>query len=313
MKIKIIIAVICLFTLNTFGQNAICECCTYSSLQYKENFEDIFNPEIIKSNNIKELTVFITSKEILNTKKDTTYKIVNKEYREMILKFNKSGYVTEHILFTQLGSYNAVREYKRDNQNKIITKTSYYLDSLGKKDEFIDERWTYTYLNGRLKQKKEVGNTQKVQPDSKSSFENYEYDINGRIVKNTRNTPLEGSEAIYYQTITTYNDVAKSSTAITKNAKSVFSVTNTQYNSNQKPLNIKFREGKNNKILEQENYIYNIKGQLLKFNVKNLGLATECPDSGDYSDQYFYSALNLIDKIKHSYNKTICELRFEYK
>lgn len=312
MKNIIISALFYLITLNTFGQDLICECCTYSSLQYEETFENKIIPEVIKKNKIKVLTIYNTSKEILKTAKDTTYTIVNKEYKEMILKFNSNGYVIEQILFSH-GRYNDSNEFIRDNNNKILSKTFYYLDSLGNKDKVIDNKWLYTYLNGQLKQRKELGYNQKIQPDNKSSFESYEYDKNGRILKEIRNTFIEGSESFYYQTIIKYDDLAKSSTSITRDKKSVFSTTKTKYDSNQKPLDIKYYDGTNNKILEQKKYAYNKNGQLLKLNVTNFGLATECPDNGSYSDTYSYSSLNLINKIKHQFEKTICELRFEYK
>lgn len=305
---KIIISVLFyLITINTFAQDLICECCTYSSLQYEETFENKIIPEVIKKNNIKVLTIYNTSKEILKTSKDTTYKIVNKEYKEMILKFNSSGYVIEQI------SKGYLNEFQRDDKNKILSKTSYYLDSLGNKDKFINNKWSYIYLNGLLKQKKELDNNQKIQPDNISTFESYEYDKNGRIIKKTDNTFIDDSQSFYYQTITKYNDVAKSSISITRDKKSVFSTSNTKYDSNQKPLDIKYYDGRNNKILEQKQYSYNKNGQLIKLTVKNFGLATECPDNGSYSDTYLYSSLNLIDKIKHQFEKTICELRFEYK
>nr|WP_315247600.1 hypothetical protein [uncultured Flavobacterium sp.] len=311
MKNKIILVLFCLITLNTFGQAEVCDCCTYS-LKYEEAFENKIIPEVIKKNNIKILTIYNTSKEFLKTAKDTTYRIVNKEYKEMILKFNSSGYVIEQISFYH-GRYNDLNEFLRDNKNKILSKTFYYLDSLGNKDKVINNEWSYIYFNGLLKQKKELDYNQKIQPDNKSSFESYEYDINGRIIKEIMNTFIDDTESIYYQTITKYDDVTKSSTSITRDKKNVFSTTNSKYDSNQKPLDIKYYEGENNKILEQKKYTYNKNGQLIKLIVKNFGIATECPDNGNYSDTYFYSSLNLIDKIKHQFGKNICELRFEYK
>lgn len=307
MKNIIISVLFYLIALNTYAQDLICECCTYSSLQYEEAFENKIIPEVIKKNNIKVLTIYNTSKEILKTSKDTTYKIVNKEYKEMILKFNSSGYVIEQI------SKGYLNEFKRDDKNKILSKTSYYLDSLGNKDKFINNKWSYIYLNGLLKQKKELDINQKMQPDNISTFESYEYDKNGRILKKTDNTFIDESQSIYYQTITKYNDIAKSSISITRDKKSVFSTSNTKYDSNQKPSDIKYYDGRNNKILEQKQYSYNKNGQLIKLTVKNFGIVTECPDNGSYSDTYSYSSLNLIDKIKHQFAKTICELRFEYK
>ena len=78
-------------------------------------------------------------------------------------------------------------------------------------------------------------------------------------------------------------------------------------------MNTKFFDGRNNKILEEKKFSYNTIGQLSKFEVKNFGMGTECPDGGNLTDDYTYSSLNLISNIRHHYKNTICELRFSYR
>jgi hypothetical protein len=303
-----------LFVSTAFGQYTICDCCTYSSFQNEETFENQFNPEIIKNNKIKELTIYTTSKQISDKPKDTTFKIVDKEYKEMILRFNASGFVEAQILFNRLGQYHSINEFTRDGNNKILSKSFHYLDSVGKKDEeFLVDKWVYTYSNKLLKQKKKLDDKHTIQPDTKSSFESYEYDSNGRVITETRNTYYEGSESFFYQTKVKYNDTTKSSNAITRDKKKLFSTIKTIYYSNQKPLTVKFIDGRKNKTLEEKIFTYTTNGQLLKLEVKNSGMGTECPDGGNFSDTYIYSSLNLIDNIKHNYKKTVCSLRFVYK
>jgi hypothetical protein len=303
-----------IFTNSAWGQYTICDCCTYSSLQYEENLENIFNPEIIKKNKIKELTIFTTSKQASNNPKDTVFKIVDKEYREMKLTFNANGYVESKVFFNRLGQFHSIHEFIRDNNNKILTKTFHYLDSLGKKDEtFLVQKWVYKYSGGNLYQIKELGEKLIEQPDNKSSYQMFEYDSKGRISKQTRQSYYDFTEPSLYQTIVKYNDTTHSSTAITKDKKKLFSTVKTQYTAIQKPLSVKFFDGRNNKLLELKVFTYTSSGQLAKFETKNSGMGTECPDGGNLTDDYTYTTLNLISNIKHRYKKTICELRFVYR
>jgi len=303
-----------IFTNPVWGQYTICDCCTYSSLQYEENLENIFNPETIKKNNIKELTIYTTSKQTSDNPKDTAFKIVDKEYKEMRLTFNANGYVESKIFFNRLGKFHSIHEFTKDNNNKVLTKTFHYLDSLGKKnEEFSVEKWVYKYSGGNLFQIKKLDDKLIEQPENKSSYGMFEYDSKGRIIKETRQSYYDWTESSFYQTTVKYNDTTHTSVAITKNKKELFSTVKTQYTVNQKPLNVILFDGRNNKILEQKIYTYTSIGQLAKFEARNSGMGTECPDGGNLTDEYTYSALNLISNIRHHYKNTICELRFVYQ
>ncbi|MGG9961189.1 hypothetical protein [Ferruginibacter sp. SUN106] len=313
---KLFYTLIFLFFANlTRAQYTICDCCTYYSLQYEEDFEHIFDPALIKKNNIKQLTIYTTSKQLPANAKDTLYKIVDKEYREMILTFNANGFVDSKIFFNRLGQFHSINEFVRDNNNKILSRTFHYLDSSGKKDEtFSVDRWVYKYADNNLQQIKKLGSKFAEQPDNKSDYTNFEYDSKGRVIKETRQLYYDFTASSFYQTSTTYNDSTHTSVAITKDKTKLFSTVNTRYSlNNQQPLNIKFIDGRNNKLLEEKIYTYSTNGQLLKFEVKNSGMGTECPDGGNLTDEYIYSGLNLISKIRHHYNNTICELRFDYR
>jgi len=312
---KIFYSVLFLILTNSaWGQYTICDCCTYSSLRYEENLDKIFNPEIIKKNNIRELTIYNTSKQASSNIKDTVFKIVDNEYREMKFTFNENGYVGSQIFFNRLGQFHSIHEFTRDNNNKILTKTFHYLDSSGKKDEvFSVRKWVYKYSGSNLYQIKELGEKLIEQPDNKSNYQLYEYDLKGRTIKETRQSYYDFTEPSFYQTIVKYNDTTHTSIAITKDKRKLFSTVKTQYTETQKPLTIKFFDGRNNKLLEQQIFTYASSGQLAKFETKNSGMGTECPDGGNITDEYTFTALNLISNIKHHYKKTICELRFVYR
>jgi hypothetical protein len=299
----------------SFGQESdysICDCCTYSMFQFKNDYENIFNPALIKINNIKELTIYTTSKRSKNSN-DTSFKTVDKEYREMIFRFNADGYVENQIIFNRRGQYHSVYDFARDNNNRVQTKTFHYLDSTGNKMEDLPERWIYSYSNNQLIKIKKLDDKFIEHPDSKSDYNAYDYDNKGREITETRQLYYDWTKPSYYQTKIKYNDSTNASIAVTKDKNKLFSTVRTKYNANHKTLNEKFLDGRNNKLLEEKTFNYNSIGQLTQFQVKNSGIGTECPDGGNFIDTYNYSSLQLIDNIRHHYRNTICELRFAYR
>jgi hypothetical protein len=310
-----LIPIFLVVSLTTFGQYTICDCCTYSSLQYEENFENIFSPETIKKNNITQLIIYTTSRQSSKNPKDTTYKIIDKEYTEMILKFDSNGFVETQILFNRLGKYHSSYEFTRDNGNRILTKTFHYLDSLGGKVKDMGvEKSVYSYSSGHLKQVKKLGENGQIEPDNKSTYTSYEYDAKGRIVVEVRQTYYDPSTPIYYyQTKIRYNDATNSSIAITNDKKRLFSTVINNYRPDMKLLSQKSYYGLNKKLSYEKVLAYTATGQLQYFQTKSSGGGSECPDGGNLDDNYFYSPINLISNIRHHYKNTICEMRFVYK
>ncbi len=243
--IKIFYSVVLLLLANTAcAQNVICECCTYSSLEYEEDFERIFNPLVIKSNGIKELTVYTTSKQTTGKPGDTAFNIVDREYREMILTFDTAGHVAAKIFFNRLGQFHSVHDFTRDHNNRILTKTYHYLDSTGKKGEdFFVKKWMYKYLNGKLRQIKQLNDKLTEQPDNKSTYEMFEYDSKGRTIKETTQRYYSGSAPSISYTAVKYNDNTHTSSAITKSKNKIVFASEIQYNSDNKPLHVKFFNG----------------------------------------------------------------------
>lgn len=302
----------------SYGQDSdsdysICDCCTYSLFQFKDDYDEVFLPAIIKANNIKELTIYTTSKQT-NASTDSAIKIIDKEYKEMKFRFNKDGFVETQILFNRRGQYHTSYEFKRDDDNKILSKTFHYLDETGvKMDDFMSEKWIYKYANNRLIMIKKLDDKFVEQPDSKSDYETYEYDALGRVTKETRQLYYDWTEPTYYQTTTKYDDTTHSSVSITRNKKSIFTILKSQYSTTQKLLNEKTYNGKNDKLLKEKIYTYNANGQLTQFQEINSGMASECPEGDNFNDIYHYSSLQLIDSIRHQFKNIFCDLRFTYK
>lgn len=97
-KIKnlIIILILVISPIKLIGQEDICDCCSYSSLQYQQDYGEIFDPSLIKSNHIKEVIVYTNPKNPFNSKD------ANK-YREIKFKFNINGLVMSKTLYNRMG------------------------------------------------------------------------------------------------------------------------------------------------------------------------------------------------------------------
>lgn len=313
---KLITKILIFISAISFAQKSnytICDCCTYSMFRYKNDYDKAFSPAIIKANKIKELTIYTTSKQKEN-QKDSPFKVVDKEYREMIFRFNASGYVESQIIFNRGGKYHSMYNFKRNNNNKILSKTFHYLDSLGKKiDDFLPEKWTYVYSVNNITKVKKLADNSIELPDSKSDYSSYIYDEKGRVITEISYSYYDDqTEPSFYQKIIKYNDLSNESVSITKNQKELFSTEKINYTKSQKPINEKLFD-RNNVLLMEIIFTYNNIEQLTKYHVKNLGTASECPDDGNFEDVYNYSSLQLIENIKHNYKNTVCELRFVYQ
>jgi hypothetical protein len=314
---KIFISLILLLIVSTaFAQYTICDCCS-ASLTYKTEKEDsLFNPALIRQNNIHGLTIRTTSKKLIIKAKDTTLNIVDKEYNEYIFKFNKAGYIDRKIWFNRLGQYHSVYEYTRDANNKITKVVFHYLDSLGNisKDFDMPETTDYSYTNGYLSKTKERDNDQKVQPDQKSSYQTFEYDTKGRQIKKYSYRYYDFAEPFSYTTNIRYNDTTKTITSKTTDiSNKLFTTAQIKCDKNWNILNSKLYD-KSNKLLQDNNYLYNSNDQLTSVIIRSFpGMGTECPDGGNFTNIYSYNQLGLLDNIRHQYKTTECTMRFIYK
>jgi hypothetical protein len=314
--IKKLLVLLFLLPVLSFAQEdsdyTICDCCTYSMFQYQNDYDEVFSPALIKLNKIKELTIYVSSERSENPK--DTLKLIDREYREMIYKFNADGYVESQILFNRRGKYHSVYDFKRNKDNKIQYKTFHYLDSVGKKMvDFMPEKWAYTYNGDKLVKVKELDNKSLEQPDSKSNYKTYAYDSKGRTVKATWQSYYDEDNAPDSNESTIqYNEPLNESVSITKNNGKLFSTKKIKYNTGRKPL-IEQYFNTDKKLLQEETYTYNSAGQLTRYKVKSPGMASECPDGNEFEDVYSYASIQLIDRVLHVYGNTVCTLRFVYK
>lgn len=286
------------------AQDSICHCSTYSMLQYANDYDHIFPPAEIKANHFKEVTIYTTAK------RGNSAAVA--EYKEMIFRFNAEGYVSAQILFNGVGRYHSMYEFHRDYNNKVITKTFQYLDENGDKpDDSFPDKWIYVYSNYQLVKVKKLDYNYSENPDNQSDYTMYTYDDKGRETAKTWQIPLLGNEPIYYETRIKYNDTTHTSVATTNNKKQLFSKTITQYTGTSKPLTEKLYDG-SNKLIQEKKYTYNSSEQLIEYQEKNLGMASECPGNGTFTNTLSYTQ-KLIAIMRHRYENTTCSLRFDYK
>lgn len=316
MKHYFFLLVLSLLQLPVFGQDSdysICDCCTYSILQYKNDYDPIFLPSEIKQSGIREVSVYTTSRRNQNPE-DTLFQLVDSEYVEMVFRFNGDGYVSSQTLYNRRGRYHSIYEFTRDDSNRVLSKSFHYLDESGNRvEDFGEQKWIYVYEGTQLVMIKKLDVEFKEQPDRKSDYTIYAYDQHGRMVTENRQMYYFGRKPSWYKTTIKYDDASNTSVARTRSERGAFLTERTIYTESQKPLHRKRFSGRSNNLLDEEFFTYNVAEQLVRYEVRTSGFGTECPDGGNYTNIFYYSGQERIERILHQYEATQCELRFEYK
>ncbi len=306
----------------TFSQSNFCDCCTYHSLQYKQNeYEEIFPPEIIKKNLLKELLVTVSPK-----KEDTSLQKVQSSvvkfkvsltYPEIKFIFNNQGYVTSVFWYNRMGKPHSLYKFERNASGKIIKETFYYLDSLERPiRNFGEEIKILIYDKSNLVKIKKLENGKEL-PDTKSEYVQYAYDLNNRIINETVHLYFEGSGESYNSITTKFStDSLISNGKIEhrsgeKRSLAYSYLLKTVYDKNWKPLEEKWFDAKTGKLHEYFLYKYDQAGKLISYTVNAKG--GECPETNGYVDLYTYASSGLIEMIKHSFDGKTCKLTFTYK
>jgi hypothetical protein len=296
------------------GQYTICDCCS-ASLYYKSNIEDsVFNASLIKSNKITELTVFTTSQKMTVKAKDMTYAVVDKEYKELIFRFNSQGLVVKKTVFNRLGQFHSVYDYTRDASGRVVKIVFHYLDSLGVPDEnFLVETKDYYYTGNYLSKIKQRDDKQNTVPDDKSGYEAFDYDNKGRVIKATYYTYYDWTKPMNFYRATSYNDSLNRSVTKTFDNKRLFTTENVLFDKYKNPTLSRLLD-KSNKLLRENQYTYDNNNRLIKHTQKSYpGMGTECPDGGNFINIYSYNSSGLLDKIQHKFKTIQCLLIFDWR
>jgi hypothetical protein len=297
---------------QNYGQSTLCDCCTYESLQWTDDFEKWFPPAGIVRDKIKNLTIYTTSKQS-ESANDTIWKVVNHEYKEMELEFNENGYVIERTYFNRLGKFHRINEFERDSNNRIVSKTLFYLDdSTGVKDEsFLPEKWIYSYKRGVLAKMKRLGDNFANIPDNRTEYFSFKYDSMARVIKTVHYNYYNGQHPNVFISRVYYYGPNKARKTVTRHNGKILLNEETLYYAENKPDFTHKYDGRYVRIGSLF-YTYDERNQLIGFKTRNYGMFTECPDKGNISDIYKYSDTNLLIGIEHYYQNTCCSSRIEF-
>lgn len=299
--------------------NYICTCSTHSSMQFKDDYINLFNPHRIKNNHIKELIVYNTTRRRADSIKPNTFKIIKPiKAEEAVLKFRFSsgGRVVEKIWY-YMGIPIDGQEFKRDANNNVIQIKDYYPDSFGRNTNNFPLKITdLTYNKKNLLIKKKVRNARGIiDPDSISTYSIYDYDSKGRKISEMNQTYylgyFEKSVSVVKTKISEESFQSVSEMQIDNNVLRG-KITGT-YDSAWKIKKEFFEYDDSLKTNETRKYFYNNKGDIIRTEVSSNSGREECPEQRNFTEDFFYDHRGMLMKIEHTYGKYTCELRFEYK
>jgi hypothetical protein len=309
-KGKFILLAVLFFMLaaNTaaFCQNYVCDCASYSSLQFQREYETIFPHEKMKSEGIKQVIVYTTG----SSSADSTRMLFSK-YIELKFNFDADGYVASRIHFHQ-GTSNYIYEFERNAKKQITRLTVFYLDSLEQKattnpSEIID----FIYdKKGRLI---EEWPRLPVHLESTKNYTKHKYFRNGKLKKTTRKIWYDDINK--WEIITSYRYAAGNliQTSKTVTNGELFTSDSITYNKDQQVLSEQTYNHLTHAKAWDKKYEYNANGQLVRFGMRSgPGGGTECADGGNFSEYYFYPGNGLIERIVHKYGIYTCAMGFEY-
>lgn len=303
LTLSVILLLSCIQSVQ--AQDTRCECCTYSSLKFREDYEGIFPRLVIKKKGVTEVMVY--------TSPSDSGQESGSRYKELKFKFDQKGQVIARVHYNQNGKPHSIYEFERNGSGKIFRQTFSYLDSAEQKSTIPASEITDYYYNLKeklIKTKKRNAHGQ-VMPDIMSDFTKYEYDKIGRVTKETyqyyygTNGPATSSRVVIY----TYKDINGQSQTFIDGK--LFLVTKIQYTKGWKPLT---ETGYNGTTLAFESkYEYDTSGKLTRLETKSTTLTTECPEKGTFTDAYNYNGDGLLNILSHTYGDKRCVMVFEYK
>ena len=311
---RILLLVFILAAHLTNGQTDICECCAYSSLKFKNDYEDILPTTLIKTNKVRLITVYTQgTDEGSNQSTD--------KYKEMKFKFDQNGQIISRTEYNRNGKPHSVYEFVRNGAGKIVQESFSYLDSLEQKSKTIgfstpDITDYYYDSKNRLIKSKQRDAKAKSLADEISDYTKYKYDEKGRKIKEIRQYYYGESGpqiASVYSSTYKYNNNNFNGESTTYIDNKPFLTTRINFNKKWKPLKESVYNNLVNSAAEETNYQYDEFDRLIKFEtIAGNGSASECPDGGTFTEFYEYNN-GRLSRIIHSYENKKCIMSFEYE
>lgn len=305
------------WSFSTLAQNRTCECAPLFSSLPAADFESFFDPSLIKSKRITEVKIYITSGQKSNkNKNDTSVRVTGQKFIKELFTFNRDGYAFHSRTF-YLGIQNHYYSFNRDAKNNIIQYVSQSFDSTGKisadsKPDITD----YTLDGyGNIVKRKNRDFNGTILPDEKSEYTITEYNNQGWKKTETTHYYLEGQTPPHHFIIThfTYTNKGNTETAKTYDEKKLSLTTTTNYNDMGAPLTISSFNYFMNKPAYKKVFKYDSLGRLIKYVQSSGGDGSECPNKGNFSNEFTYNSEGLLVEQRHTFANTLCILQFEYK
>jgi hypothetical protein len=307
IKHFIIILVLVSAPITLVGQGNICDCCSYASLQYQQDYDEVFDPLLIKSEGIKEVMVYTKPKSADST--------ALTKYREIKFKFDDNGLVFSKVHYNRKGKPHSIYDLKRNKAGKIYQQIFNYVDSLEQKDTFFgQEIIDFKYdKNNRLIKIKERDYKGNVLPDNKAKYTQFDYDNKDRITRVRSHRNYDNEESL---SITSYRYLNHSYSATYKSISNGELNTSGEkkYNNNWKEIYDKTYNEALKSLAFEEYFEYDSEDRLTKYKITSgPGSFDECPENSTYVDTYTYNDSGFILRINHTYLENTCEMTFEYR
>ena len=308
-KIAIIILVLVIPS-GLRGQDDIdiCACCAYSTLDYFDDYEQIFKADLIKSNKITEVMVYTETRPNTDT-------IPSLKYREAKFSFNKKGLVESKTNYNRMGKPHSIYTIKRDKAGKVLQRTFNYIDSLEQKElVFGVEIFDFIYdTRGRLHKVKERDYKGRKLPDDRAFYTQFRYDNEDRVVEVLSHRNFNDNPTVSIKTINFHKDSLTATSQTLYDGKLGTSA-KVIFNEEGQELYTKIINEAYNTLAFETTFEYDEKGRLIKLQLRS-GPRTvdECPENSNFVDTYYYNDNDFLSVIDHEFDGNLCKMTFEYK
>lgn len=306
------------------AQNNICICCAYKAIEGSIMDYSLFPSGQVSAVNVKQVIIRTRGTSGCEENKDSNTFVVKKtlagEYTEFKFQFNENGTIRNYIRYYR-GVPDHIMEFAYRNQNRLVTSSSFSIDSAEKKIWPTPNNISDFYYTDKMKLagEKERGYRGQIEKDDTATFWKYSYDDKNRIISQYSQTysswdkKAYRSNSVTLYSLTDYQSTTRDSGWIDSDKKDALqSTSTTTYDSFWRPLKT-VRKTINPKVTETEVYKYNDSGKLVSYTkTTNPPRSFECPEDGNYTITFTYNRYGLPEHIKHCYKKLSCDMKFEY-
>jgi len=286
-------------TLN--GQDK-CECCTYYSIENEELYGYFFNPGFLKTNQFTIATIYTTE-----TNSQKSFKFIHAKFL-----FDSLGNITARYDYNQNGKPHMIKEFIRDYSGKIVKTSHAYL----RDDESKSDFWEPTIVDfdhnqsGQILKIKERDYSGNILADSLSNYTKYSYDVKGRLINEYRFANFSNQNSAYNMTLR-YTSPYES-IGITKNNGKDWLKTVSKFDNKNRLLSQIDYNYPDSKMVWGIFYKYDDDKLINQIRKDGIGV-TECPDNNEFTEEYLYNNIGLLEKVIHKFNSVTCEMIIKYE